>query len=268
MDRLHAIRTKLNSYVRSLHKAIGDVSATPYDIHGRLAGLKPARVSRCPMPRVFSTDAGTLREIIEALRSLTRCEAVLTNFQHHPWRGCRVMAFSLGVQDDIRYGFDLLARSIDETGEPRNVLVQAGLLQQNPTKIQLEGSILRVENALKHPVLPAAWFSGAPRKIATAFVTLDSSSRQYREQVAAMPQLQPSSLEGSAAEMITAVLSSVNGWITGAHLPEASSIRVRHAHFLRLLAAQTPWQTRLLRLPTPSSTSSVPCRFLLPAIQA
>ena len=95
LDQLHAIRMKLNAYVRALHKPTGAVSATPYTVHGLLAELKPPRVSRCPIPNVFSTNAATLREIVETLQSLTRCEAVLGDFQHHPWRGCRVAHFRL-----------------------------------------------------------------------------------------------------------------------------------------------------------------------------
>ena len=236
LDRLHTIRTQLNAYVRALHKPVGALDATPYTIHGQLAELKPARVSRCPIPRVLSTDAATLREITELLRSITRCGAVLEDFQHHPWRECRVKAFSLAVQDDIHYGFELLARSIDQLAEPSSVLVQHCVLQENATKSQLEESVGRIEDILKHPILPAQWFSGEPRKVATTFITLDSLSKQFREQVVAMPQLQLSSLDGTAAERITAVLGSSNGWVTAANLPEVGSIRSRQSHLLRLVA--------------------------------
>ena len=153
--------------------------------------------------------------------------------------------FAWRPQDDIQYGFDLLARAIEEIGEPCGVLVGNNMLQQNPTKKRLEESVQRMVDALKHPVLPAQWFSGDPRKTATTFISLDSLSKDYGVQVTAVPQLQSSSLDGTAAGLIAAVLGSANNWLAAAHLPEAGSVRKRQAYLLEVTSGAEALSSRI-----------------------
>ena len=155
LDRLQEHRQQLNRYVRSLHKPHKGLGLTAFEVHGRLAALKPTRDSRCVIPDVLAMDAATLRQIIERLSGLPKCRGVIENFDNYSWQGCRVKKFSLTVQGDICHGFDTLAAAIESLGEPLLALRQAGFMPEHPGLQQLEAGLARAREVLAYPEIPA-----------------------------------------------------------------------------------------------------------------
>jgi len=137
------------------------------------------------------------------------------------------------VQDDIRHDFGLIASTIEILREPLSILSDLGLVENCPTKIQLEVALDRIARLRQYPVLPSEWFTQSPRKIATSYLTLDSQFHEYRDRVRSLPGFKREHLDGSAEQCLNAVINSSNMWIWC--LQTEDTVRIRHQLLLKLI---------------------------------
>lgn len=179
--RLKSARKRLNAYVCALHRPCSALRMTPYAVHGQLAQLKASHTSRCPIGNVLDVDAVTLREITDALRSLTASHAVIEQYDQHPWRGCCIARFSLTLQDDIAHDFGHLSQAISTCAQSVAILSQYGLAPEQPNKSQAEMTLEQARQLLEFPDLPAQWFARNPRRIATQLLELYSVTDKYQQ---------------------------------------------------------------------------------------
>lgn len=225
LDRLEEARARLNQYVRSLHKPHGALRLTPFAIQGRLAALKPSRLSRWTVSNVLATDAATLRQITECLTGLARFRRAIEDYEHHPWNGCRVAAFSLTAQDDIQHGFSTLVQAIESLAEPLRVLHQAGFMPGHPTNKDLRDGLDTTRNVLRYPEMSVAWFATDPRSVAQRVVQLDSATVEFRRLSALLPQFRPGTNEIDAWQVLKRLTTPGSQWAQRLQGQTARTIR-------------------------------------------
>ena len=181
LTRLQSVRQRLNCYVRALHRPCGALKITPFTAHGRLAGLKPRRTSRCPISNVLDLDGAACRETTDALGRLTASRAVIEHHERHPWRGCCIASFSLTLQDDITHDFQRLSQTISTCAEFVAVLSRFGFTSAEPSKSDVETAMDQARRLLQFPELPGQWFAHNPREIAFRLMALHTAVARCEE---------------------------------------------------------------------------------------
>ena len=188
LARLFVARGKLNAYVRTLHEPRSALGLSPFQVHGRLAEVLEEAPSRVPIPDVLAIDATRLRRMEELLVALGDCRGAIDEHDRHPWRGCRVAADSLTRRDDVEYHFGRLARGLSAVAEAMPALARLGFVHEAATLDDWSRALERASEATAYPLVPAAWFDGDPRRMASAHVGLGRASRAYREARAGLPE--------------------------------------------------------------------------------
>ncbi len=122
-----------------------------------------------------------LREITDALSSLTACRAVIEDYDRHPWRGCCIASFSLTLQDDITHDFQRLSQAISGCAESVAILSHYGFTSAQPSKSELETALEQAKRLLQFPELPGQWFAHNPREIASRLAELQSAVARCQE---------------------------------------------------------------------------------------
>lgn len=181
LDELKRIREQLNAYVRSLHAPVGALGLTPFQVHGRLAALKPDAVTRCPVSAPLDMTAAALDQRLECIRSLTQAKPVIDAEGRHPWRGCTAKAYSLVLDDDIRHHFAHLARLLPDYLYAFGGLRKLGLVTDSPSLPDLEKAYQLAREASTYPLVPKTWFSGDAVQTASQYIELYRLSQQYAE---------------------------------------------------------------------------------------
>jgi hypothetical protein len=127
LRRLAESRDHLNTYVRELHAPRPPLGMTAFQVHGELARLEtlPGR-SRVTVPAARDKDRAYLDRVAAILGRLQDCRAVLAADVKHPWRGCKLAAWSGTIQDDIRFHLGRLIQLAPEASAAAGSLAGLG----------------------------------------------------------------------------------------------------------------------------------------------
>jgi very-short-patch-repair endonuclease len=211
VQELASARRRVNEFVAELHAVREPLGWSAFRVHGELAQLAqadrtPGR-SRLAIPDVFAKSADYVRRGAEILARLADCRAVLEEPGGHPWRGCKVTAFTNAGREDIEY---LLGRLSDVTVpavRAAEALTNLGFVSNPPTVPNWRAAEADARRVLSAPVFPAEWFRGNPRVTAEALVGLDAAAREARELARRLPEFAGSLVHAIAEPAAVAELS-------------------------------------------------------------
>ena len=200
MSELADVRNRLNAYVRTIHARREPLGLSVYQVHAELAHAEHlASKTRCPTPNPILVDGAALRRVTDLLGRLPDCFDVIQNRDHHPWRGCRAVVYSLNWRDDVEYHIGRLARLAPEAVEVAAGFARLGLAPDRPVRGTWLTSAGDAQLLLTGPLVPPNWFEGDPRTIAGAVIELDSTTRRLQEVLSRLPEFSPSVLRSSGA---------------------------------------------------------------------
>jgi very-short-patch-repair endonuclease len=189
LRELGVARARLNAYVRALHARREPLGLSAFDTHGELARMEGlGSRTRCPTPEPLRVDGGFLRRITDVLGRLPDCLEVIRNRDTHPWRGCRVPVYSLGLRDDLEYHVGRLARLAREAADVAAGLAPLGLAPDRPTRAAWLTAEADAERLLAGPIVLPAWVEDDPRSVAAAVIELEHATRQARDLVGKLPE--------------------------------------------------------------------------------
>jgi len=196
MDELSRCRQHLNAYVRSLHRPQGVLGWTPYQVHGRLAGLSQKSLSRYSIRNPLGVDGARLQSMTEAVKRLIECSAVIEEKGNHPWRGCLPRVRSLVLEDDLRHHLGVLQSSIPQYAAAFCQLQELELLTTTPSWRDLNQAFDLANAAAAFPTVPADWFNGNPRATSRCYILLDELAKEYQQLRGKMSQYEDAAIEG------------------------------------------------------------------------
>ena len=198
LRKLTEARRELNAYVRELHAPRPPLGRTLFQAHGELAKLDTLKGrSRVAIPDVRNRDATFLDHIAGILARLSGCRAVFADGGKHPWRGCKVAAWSVVLRDDIRFHLDRLAKRTADAASAVEPLSRLGFALSPPTVPGWRAAVAEARAVLAVPVCPPEWFASDPRAAAEAVVRLDAASRRYRDLVPTVPEFDPAAVRSA-----------------------------------------------------------------------
>jgi very-short-patch-repair endonuclease len=152
LRQLNEVRGRLNEYVRELHAVRRPLGLSAYQVHGELARLaRLGSKSRCAVLNVLDRDGDYLTRVCGLLTGLADCREVLADRARHPWRGCRVVAYSLTVRDDAEYHLTRLAGQVREAEAAVAPLRPLGLAGEHLTRAGWLAVLDDVGRALRAP---------------------------------------------------------------------------------------------------------------------
>src|SRR5262249_46515239 len=109
LRELGEVRQRLNEFVAELHAKREPLGWSAFRVHGELATLDrtPGR-SRVGIPDAFSKDAEYVRKGAAILSALADCRAVIEEPGGHPWRGCKLTAYTHTAADEAKFNLTRL----------------------------------------------------------------------------------------------------------------------------------------------------------------
>jgi len=188
LDQLTLRRSQLNGYVRALHRRVGALQMTPFEVHGLLASLKGRASTRCQIPDPLNASESNFRAACELLKGLPDCQQVLANFEHHPWRGAKPDSISFSLQDDVRSCFTSLAHDLQRANQMLQRMAAFGLVGSSPTYPQMLECLVQTERVLSYPTFPVAWLSGKPRELCQNVQSLQQVEHEVSRISEEMPE--------------------------------------------------------------------------------
>jgi very-short-patch-repair endonuclease len=196
LRKLGEARAELNAFVRELHRPRPPLGLTAFQAHGELARLDVLKGrSRVAIPDVRSKDETYLERVTAVLARLGDCKPVFAD-PGHPWRGCKVTAWSTVLRDDVRFHLGRLERLVPRVVEAMQPLVRLAFAPEALSVSEWRSGLAEAKAALAVPVCPPEWFQGNARATAESVVNLDTASRRYRELLPTSPELSPTALRG------------------------------------------------------------------------
>jgi very-short-patch-repair endonuclease len=158
LDQLTRRRETLNAYARALRdETVTPLGISVYQAHGELARRAGAPDLRFSLESVGTMRTSRLAYLLDCVEQLQAVGIVLLGHEGHPWRGCRVVQYSLQLQSDILTRFRRLRDDILGT---RGIAAEIADAWGVDTPTSLEG--LRWLRALlelleSNPAPPRAW---------------------------------------------------------------------------------------------------------------
>jgi hypothetical protein len=212
LRKLGEARRELNAYVRELHHPRPPLGLTLFQAHGELAKLDELKGrSRVAIADVRNKDAAYLDRITAILARLSDCRAVFADGGKHPWRGCKVTAWSVVLRDDIRFHLGRLEKLTADVVSAVEPLSRLGFAGEKPPVPGWRAAVAEAKAVLAVPVCPPEWFASDPRAAAEAVVKLDAASRRYRELVPAVPEFDLAAVRSADPAPLTAAASTALG---------------------------------------------------------
>ncbi|MBA4191340.1 MAG: hypothetical protein C0467_25440 [Planctomycetaceae bacterium] len=185
-------RKRLNELVRELHAIRSPLGWSAFRVHGELARVDktPGR-SRVIITDVLGKDAEYLRRGTEILSGLADARAVLEEPGGHPWRGCKITAYTHGVADEARYTLNSLANAIPSVGNVIQELASCGVCDRPFTIQSWRKGEHNGRAILALPLFPVEWFRGDARQAAEATISLNANTQTARELAKLLPEFNP-----------------------------------------------------------------------------
>ncbi|WP_439628755.1 DUF4011 domain-containing protein [Gemmata sp.] len=230
LGELGAAQRALNEFVAELHAVRQPLGRSAFRVHGELAvlGDRTGR-TRVAVPEPLTKDAAWLDQSSAILSGLAACGSVLEEPGGHPFRGCKVVAYSHTAADETRHALTQLAAALPAAEQVVAALTAAGVAPAPCGVFQWQAAEGDARAVLAAPLFPAEWFRADPVRAAKAVLELDGASRTAREVVAALPEFAPETLRSLPADL-DAVAASVS-------LTAAPSAKDRLATLERVAAA-------------------------------
>jgi very-short-patch-repair endonuclease len=192
LRQLAGDRQKLNDFVTELHAVRYPFGWSAFRAHGELARLdRGSARSRIAIKDVFLKDAEYVRQGAEVLAGLADCAAVVEEPGGHPWRGCKITAFSHTARDDAEYNLGRLSDVTAPVEKAVAALVELGFATEPVTVPAWRDAEADARRVLAAPLFPADWFRADARGTAQAYIDLDEATREARDLAAQMPEFDP-----------------------------------------------------------------------------
>jgi very-short-patch-repair endonuclease len=189
LKELGESRGKLNEFVAELHAPRTPLGWSAFRVHGELSRLDkvPGR-SRLAIADVFGKDAEYVRRGAEILAGLADSRAVLEEPGGHPWRGCKLTAYSHAAADDAKFNLSRLANAVPAAERAAQALVEVGIRELPVTARSWRTADADAKAILDAPLFRPEWFTHDPRAAADSAIELDTASRHARELVGKLPE--------------------------------------------------------------------------------
>ena len=182
MDDLHAVRDRLNRYVRALHAKQGALDRSLYDAIGEAEGTRSAPELRFALPwkDVLDVGAAELDEIGDALDELAALAEVYDGRDKHEWRG-----FQLPSDPAIEQNLESLLEAAAEAAEGLNGFDSpVGLLDAVAgATAERDAAAFDLSRRVRVPAAEAVEILGPAREEWTLWDRLSSRHRTWRRTV-------------------------------------------------------------------------------------
>jgi hypothetical protein len=227
LSELDRCRQVLNRYVRALHTKQSALEISAYQMHGKLAVLLDAPLTRVDVPDPHGVNKIRLQQLEEAVARLVRAEGIIAARGEHPWRGCRSEIISLSFVDDVRHHFPRAAEGLERRRLAAAPLNKLGLLVQTFSAKQLALARQNGKATARFPFVPVAWVARGLRESADAYIQLDDLASSFRIAMSAaeafdrkvLATASPETFESAEriAQELRTLLTALPSNIRGAH---------------------------------------------------
>ncbi len=190
LSELSQVRARLNSYVKAIHERKGALAASPFQVHGRLATVKPTRQIRTRLSDPLAIGAMELKDIERLLSRLTQYDHVFADYHQHPWNGLLSNSFSFEFHEKVESTLTDLANAIERVLPQVELLSKYGLVSSTPRFTDLAAAIKPAQDLLAYPLLPAEWFGGDPVALARSILSLHEAEREYESTAATVSEFE------------------------------------------------------------------------------
>ncbi|MBA4063659.1 MAG: hypothetical protein C0501_08095 [Isosphaera sp.] len=196
LSELAHVRARLNGYVAELHAARPPLGWSAFRVHGELARLVgvPGR-SRLDIPDVHAKDAEYLRRGTEILAGLADCRSVIEEPGGHPWRGCKVTAYSHAAADEARFHLTRLAAAVPAAEAAGRALAATGVVAGALTARTWPLAEANARAVVDAPLFPPEWFADDPRRAATGAVERHRLLAEIADLTAKLPEFDAAAVE-------------------------------------------------------------------------
>ncbi len=196
LKRLYELRRNLNDYVHELHRVHEPLGCSVFQAQGALARLRElTRGGRCTIPDVRQRNSAYLREWGARLDQLPSCGNVLDRHHPHPWRGCRVQKYQLGLPNEIHHHLEALAGLVGEVIPLAQALVDRGFPAALASWPDWEVTRTTVNRLLAGPLFPPCWFARDAATVARTFLAMEKVTQKLQSQQTLRAGLSPAALE-------------------------------------------------------------------------
>lgn len=158
-EEYRQLKTRLDEYVRELHRPRDRKGRTVYEVHGRLAGLQevPLIVCAFPFQPVLEADPGKEAEVADLVNRLS-ATGIWDEEDTHPWREVvatpEVAVFPEVVARACSVLEDICARLV---GISREIGRLAGIEAFTAQELEMVMQVLESLTRCPSPPLPAPW---------------------------------------------------------------------------------------------------------------
>jgi len=221
-------RDALNSYVRSVHRPRQPLGLSPYEIYGhtaRLSRLDGFHRSRCILPDSSDVDRETFDAWLQLLGRASEVTDVITKYDSHPWRTCKLTSRSLSLADDLRHHLDVLVEAFTTVEASTRPLIKEALLQREITPKRLFDTVEHIELSTHSPEIPSSWF-GAPKAVAEAVLKRHAAQRRTDQRRAAVAAYIDEIVDCFPTDVAARLIASdPRAWITRFRITLPETIR-------------------------------------------
>lgn len=200
LSELDRCRQTLNHYVRALHQVRSELEESAFQIHGKLAALHDAPLTRADIQQPHQVTKIRLQELELAVARLVRCESIIALGGKHPWRGCRPEKITLSFVDDVQHYFPLAASALEVKRLAAAPLVPLGLLTDNFTAKQLESAREAGKTAVDYPLVTVVWITPGLRQSADSYIKLHDLATKFRITLSGVSDFTAESLGNATLE--------------------------------------------------------------------
>jgi very-short-patch-repair endonuclease len=250
LNDLKRQREALNDYVRTLHQPQQPIGLSLYELHGNVARLTRMEMlgrSSIEFVNPETVSRTTLDGWIQLLRLATQHQSVLSDFEKHPWRGCRIKTHTLAIKSEIRNNFTLLSEQISQLALGLKPLEEAGIIPVGTKLVEIDSIIGLLQASLTIPDIPSAWFV-SPRQIANALL---DRHRVFKRSIE-LRKLLPEYVEDVAAhfsdEIIQLADERNNIWLASLKKPPSKDFEERRCSLTHYAQVLRLFESDLLQL--------------------
>ena len=237
LNRLFEIRKSLNAYALALHEVRQPLGLSPFQVHGRLAGIRTVGVSRIRIRDVSEMTGDQVRRISELLDALLDCRNVVQNHAAHPWRGSVGQRDSLNLINEIEHHFERLALGLRQLRDVAPMLGSLGFAPDEPSIPEWLNAVELIKDVPNYPLVPAEWFQRNPRLIARDFVQLDQLTLSYRETREALPEFSEEAILRLQADAVKTLSHQMDSVEASLRAHDHTTINTLSGHLRRVANA-------------------------------
>jgi very-short-patch-repair endonuclease len=156
-EEVNALKLRLDSYAKALHRPNGALQLSAYQAMGELATLAGTKQLVFRFDGAGAVDAQRMMTMLTCVDRLEGMRPVMLTKRTHPWRDCDLKDLSFAQQAEVLADVQALALAADEADAAAKSLSEACRLPQPATIADARRRLVLVQLAMSGPTPLAGW---------------------------------------------------------------------------------------------------------------